>query len=454
MQEENEMVVVFPAAYHLSFDHGHNLTESANFATDRWVDVAMWRLREGSPFDLTPVVKKHRPHLLQKWTDGHISPPEGLEEADSDEGAEEPNNDEDYFRWVEERREEAREDLFRFAHGRVEARYDYKNGRLHCPLAMTAEEDREFERWKRNYRKTFDVYHVASASGGQRIRVDREGGCKRSTMRRLRSILNLPETGPERGLKELLADGRLQKVGTEVRFVPETYYGKDVEKGMKTLKEQQSKAHILVEEKTAFVYRHVMENHIEALVDPETKNILGVTDAVPELSEILKVMSMSELIGCGVMRRAGERRVRITKHVQVKESPSGSHKQEVEVYSHTSSTKKVFVGPKSRRVLGELPNEAKSEVEAGRATVDDVLRRGDLLKYQGREFITVTAKEEEKEKSEESEEKGECLEYIYWLKKQGIEVRLHPKSGHLLAIETCRYGHKCFFLILILTYML
>ena len=38
VQEERDMIVVFPHAYHCGFNHGFNIAESTNFAMPRWVE--------------------------------------------------------------------------------------------------------------------------------------------------------------------------------------------------------------------------------------------------------------------------------------------------------------------------------------------------------------------------------------------------------------------------------
>ena len=39
VQRPGEMVVTFPAGYHCGFNHGYNVAESTNFATDTWAEI-------------------------------------------------------------------------------------------------------------------------------------------------------------------------------------------------------------------------------------------------------------------------------------------------------------------------------------------------------------------------------------------------------------------------------
>merc|ERR1712187_961059 len=38
VQEERNMIIVFPHAYHAGFNHGFNMAEAINFALPRWVE--------------------------------------------------------------------------------------------------------------------------------------------------------------------------------------------------------------------------------------------------------------------------------------------------------------------------------------------------------------------------------------------------------------------------------
>lgn len=40
VQEKGEFMITFPGSYHQGFNHGFNIAEATNFATERWIDVA------------------------------------------------------------------------------------------------------------------------------------------------------------------------------------------------------------------------------------------------------------------------------------------------------------------------------------------------------------------------------------------------------------------------------
>jgi len=74
VQEQRNMIVVFPHAYHAGFNHGFNMAESANFASRRWVQYGK-RFRDCVCRDqdnevkvrMDPFVRVTQPDRLQAW---------------------------------------------------------------------------------------------------------------------------------------------------------------------------------------------------------------------------------------------------------------------------------------------------------------------------------------------------------------------------------------------------
>merc|ERR1719509_302320 len=97
-QEEREMIVVFPHAYHSGFNHGFNIAEAANFALPRWVEYGK-RCRpctclmgvhgEAVDFDALEFgdfVKKYQPEKLELYESGkdigpHPEDPQYIKDA-------------------------------------------------------------------------------------------------------------------------------------------------------------------------------------------------------------------------------------------------------------------------------------------------------------------------------------------------------------------------------------
>jgi len=74
VQEERNMIIAFPHAYHSGFNHGFNMAESTNFAVDRWVEYGK-RFRDclcrGSEdevsIELEPFVARLQPEKLEAY---------------------------------------------------------------------------------------------------------------------------------------------------------------------------------------------------------------------------------------------------------------------------------------------------------------------------------------------------------------------------------------------------
>jgi len=78
VQEERNMIIVFPHAYHSGFNHGFNMAESTNFALPRWMEYGK-RFRDcvcrgqddEVSFNLKPFVKKVQPDRYEAWKRGN-----------------------------------------------------------------------------------------------------------------------------------------------------------------------------------------------------------------------------------------------------------------------------------------------------------------------------------------------------------------------------------------------
>jgi len=77
VQEQRNMIVVFPHAYHSGFNHGFNMAESCNFATKEWVEHGkrfrdcVCRDQESEvKIQMEPFVKVVQPEKYRAWMNG------------------------------------------------------------------------------------------------------------------------------------------------------------------------------------------------------------------------------------------------------------------------------------------------------------------------------------------------------------------------------------------------
>lgn len=74
-QEKGEFMITFPYSYHSGYNHGFNIAEATNFATEYWVEFGKWASKcqctdESVKISMQTFVKRYQPDRYEKWIRG------------------------------------------------------------------------------------------------------------------------------------------------------------------------------------------------------------------------------------------------------------------------------------------------------------------------------------------------------------------------------------------------